>query len=226
MVSARLVLNRILVLPALILAAASALPANISINFDDSPLASDNNDPLLQFYNGGTTYLGKGPGPSLGVTFSLNAVEITNTNNLIGTFTQPGIAELNSMTAIQGEPLSFTMDVNGGFAGTMAFDYAAVQSAGTLYVYSGADGGGSVLDQIALTATSQSQGIFVADSVTFSGIAHSAVFTGGNQQLGIDDVVLQTTPEPSYRALTGIAFLCGTGIWLLRRSRAARASTH
>lgn len=192
----------------LLLIPGRASAANITLTFDEAALKNDNNDPILNFYNGGKTYLGIGPGPNYGVSFvDDNARVFTQTSRLIGTFTKPGIMQLYSDTAREGQGISTTMNVSGGFAGTIAFDYAAIDSAGMIQIYSGLNGKGTLLSTVKLPVTSpvDGPGTFVSDSATFSGVAHSAVFSGGNKQLGIDDFQFSSVPEPS----SGLMLLSG-----------------
>jgi hypothetical protein len=197
---------------------------SISITFDQQQLV--NNDPIEQFYNGGTTYRGVDPGPNLGVTFSINARVFTQTSGLTGTFTTPGIMELYSDTAREGETISATMNVLSGFTGGVAFDYAAIDQGGSISIYSGTDGQGNLLGSFNLPVTSPSTGpgIFVADAANFSGTAESVVFTGGNKQIAFDDLQLQlaSAPEPTTGSLLGIsaAVLWAAVCW---RHRARRA---
>src|SRR5205823_3944322 len=100
---------------------------------------------LLLFYDGGTTFLGIGGGPDLGVEFSLNARVRTKTSGLTGAFTKPGIMELKSDTAREGEGISAIMDVEGGFVSRVAFSFATIDAVGDLRVFSGFDGTGTVL---------------------------------------------------------------------------------
>lgn len=207
------------------LAAALALTAGkgyadqLSVTFDQPQLV--NNDPILQFYNGGTTFRGIGPGPSLGVSFTLNARVFTTTAGLAGTFTAPGILELYSDTAREGEPISFTMDIQQGLAGSLAFDYAAIDTAGSINFYSGLDGTGALLAGAALPLTSPitGPGTFVEDAAAFPGIAHSVVFDGGNKQLAIDDLTFTAAPEPSpLILLTSLLALAGASRLRTRRA--------
>ncbi len=182
----------------------------ISLTFDETKLATDSNDPILNFYNGGDTYLGIGPGPNLGVVFAnLNARVYTAAQT--GTYTAPGYMLLASDNGVAGEPLSTTMNVNGGFISSVVFDYAMIDAAGSLQIYSGLSGTGALLASADLPVTSStSTGVFVADSVLFSGIAHSVVFNGGNKQLAVDDILLNSVPEPPalYLVALGMACVC------------------
>lgn len=202
--------------------AGRASAGRIDLAFDQPAL--DNNDPIDNFYNGGFTYRGIGPGPNYGVSFDLNARVFTQTSGLIGTFTTPGIMELYSDTAREGEGISTVMNVAGGFITQVLFDYAAIDSAGSLQIYSGANGAGTLLTTLNLSVTSPvtGPGTFVADSVSFSGVAQSIVFSGGNKQLGIDDIQLTTVPEPSsWLMLLSGSGLCGAAA-AYRRSACSR----
>ncbi len=200
----------------------SARAGDITVSFDEPQLV--NNDPLLLFYDGGTTYRGIGGGPDYGVEFTLNARVFTQTTGLTGTFTPPGIAELYSDTAREGEGIAFTMNVESGFASSVSFDYATIDAAGEMKIYSGLDGTGTLLADVILPVTSPitGPGIFVADTVTFSGIANSIVFSGGNKQLAIDDVMLSTVPEPSSWHILAIGCLSYSLACLARRMRDPR----
>ena len=194
----------------------------ITVSFDEKQLV--NNDPMLQFYDGGKTFRGIGPGPNYGVTFTINARVFTSTSSLAGTFTKPGVMLLYSDTAREGEGISATMNVKPGFSSSLAFDYAAIDAAGDLKFYSGADGTGTLLKDAMLPVTSPQTGpgTFVADAVNFSGVAHSVVFTGGNKQLGFDDLTFATVPEPSAWHLLASGGLLYSLAHLARRMRDRR----
>jgi hypothetical protein len=176
---------------------ARARGGTIDITFDQSQLEHDNNDPILSFYAGGKTFMGIGPGPNLGVTFSVNARVFTQTDGLIG-FTTPGIMELFNDSLPQGAAISATMGVEPGFVSTIAFLYAAIDADGRLKVYSGPDGTGAVLADVSLPVTPVQNGhvLFVTQSVSISGIERSVVFAGGNKELAVDDLTLTSVPEP------------------------------
>jgi hypothetical protein len=198
-----------------------ASSASITVSFDEPQLV--NNDPILNFYNGGTTYRGIGGGPDYGIAFTLNARVFTQTSGLTGTFTPPGIAELYSDTAREGEGIAFTMDVYSGMSESLSFDFATIDAGGEMKFYSGLDGTGTLLQDVLLPVTSPitGPGVFVADSVSFPGVVHSIVFSGGNKQLAIDDLTLTTVPEPSSWLLLVLGGLMSLAA-PLARPRAAR----
>ena len=178
----------------------------ISLTFDEKQLANDSNDPILNFYNGGETFLGKGPGPTLGVVFADSNARVY-TNPQTGHYTPPGYMLLSSDNAAAGQPITTTMNVSAGFITGVSFDYALIGAAGSLQVFSGLDGTGTVLGTTDLPVTSSTgNGVFVADSVDFSGIAHSVVFDAGNMQLGVDDIVLNSVPEPPAASSRGTRY--------------------
>lgn len=193
-----------------------------SITFDEPQLVD--NDPLLQFYNGGTTFRGIGGGPNLGVSFTINA-RVRTVDSLVGDYTKPGFMELLSDTAREGEGISATMDATGGFMGGVQFSFATIDSEGRMRVYSGLDGTGSVLADMTLPITSPitGPGTFVADSLAFSGVAHSIVFDGGNKQLAIDDLTTTLVPEPPSWCLLVIGGVLFGLVCHLRRAQYPQA---
>jgi hypothetical protein len=192
------------------------------ITFDEPQLVD--NDPLLYFYSGGFTYRGIGGGPDLGVSFGLNARE-RKKKGLVGKYTRPGFMQLYSDTAREGEGISTHMDVAGGFTDGMHFSYAAIDAPGRLLIFGGIEGSGQLLANLLLPVTSPltGPGVFVADSVAFSGVAHSIVFKGGNKQIAFDDLATTSfvVPEPSSLHVLMIGGLCCMGLLLLARRRIA-----
>ena len=193
----------------------------IAVTFDESQLASDNNDPLLNFYNGGTTFRGVGPGPNLGVVFiDTNARLFTQAQT--GFYTPPGYMVLFSDTAREGEGISTIMNINAGIISTVFFDYATIDAAGSITVYSGLNGTGTALasELLPISSPASGPGVFVADSLPFSGVGSSIVFSGGNKQLAIDDIMMTSVPEPPAGHLLAIAI--AIGLLLARGFRPAK----
>jgi hypothetical protein len=194
----------------------------ISVTFDEPQLVD--NDPLLTFYDGGMTFRGITGGPNLGITFSLNARERTKTSSLVGTFTPPGIMQLFSDTAREGEGISAKMTVAGGFVSSATFFYAAIDAVGEISVFSGPSGTGTKLADVILPVTSPltGPGTFVAADVPFAGVAGSIVFGGGNKQFAVDDLTLTSIPEPPTWSLLAIGGLWCCAQCRRRRTEAAR----
>jgi len=150
-----------------------------------------NGEEVLSYYNSGTGSLGSGPGPSYGITFSPSFAAIASAPPY-------GPSEVGSLT---GPPA--TMDVSGGFAtGLFSFYYEGSNSSSSVTLWSGLNGTGAMLANIALTATPG----WTADGAVFAGTAMSVVFSGTGSFDEITDTGL-LLPEPSSLLLlcTGMA---------------------
>jgi hypothetical protein len=165
---------------------------------------------VLGYYNGGNGSLGTGPGPNLGITFTSDFVTVAQ-----GVFGPP----------FQGEELtstSGTMDVVpafGGTGGTFSFYYSNMGADGTVNLYSGLDGGGSLVATIPLPPN----GFGAASPLAGLPLPfESAVFTGDAGALVFDNMTFSppgvgpVTPEPSSISLLLIGLL---GVWLGSRMR-------
>lgn len=151
------------------------------------------------YYNGGYGSLGSGPGPNYGVTFSANGVAYIPNTPFINDPSPPTVLlDFNSGIG-PGQPISTTMDVSQGFSGELDFYYLAIGRDVTVKIWSGSDGAGTMLagQTFATTGTNLSNASFTVESMTFSGIAGSVVFTGGNDQLALDNIAFASVPEPS-----------------------------
>ena len=158
-------------------------------------------EPILNFYDGGYGGSGSGPGPDYGITFSGNSLAL-NSGNYANNPSPPGIAFFLDGT---GD----IMDVAGGFTTGFSFYYAAYVS-GSVSVWSGLDGGGVELANIDLPATTNAAYQWFPIGVSFSGTAMSVNFGGSANEIGFDNVTLGAStpgaPEPSTWAMMGLGF--------------------
>jgi hypothetical protein len=142
------------------------------------------------YYNGGLGSLGTGPGPNLGITFTNDFVTLAD-----GVFGPPLRAE--ELTAVSG-----TMDVAAGFSGPFSFYYKNSGLGGVVNLYSGLDGGGSLVGTLLLPTLSGFGATGLVQGVPFK----SAVFTGSANTLVFDNITLGgglVVPEPTSISLMG-----------------------
>jgi len=176
-----------------------------------------NNEPISDYYNGGFGGLGSGPGPNYGITFRQDSLALISgatggSGNFSGSPTMPTIAYF---LAGPGD----VMDVPAGFDTGFSFYYSAVVFPGTVSVYSGLDGAGSLLATLALPVTPPggspecSYGAYcpwVPIGVSFAGVAQSVVFTGTANYIGFDNITLgASVPTPGVPEPSTIALLSG-----------------
>lgn len=177
-----------------------------------------NGEPVNTYYNGGFGGLGTGPGPNYGITFSGPVVDGQNDaiayiprSGLLVNQPSPTVLLLASelSTIPGGTPISAYMNVSPGFTGSLGLYYAAIDTDASVQIFSGSDGTGTLLASMTLPFASQTTGIFNTSEidVSFSGVAHSAVFSGGNQQVAFADIRL-TIPEPASPVLLVIGGGC------------------
>jgi hypothetical protein len=149
---------------------------------------------VLGYYNGGNGSLGTGPGPSLGITFTNDFVTVDQ-----GVFGPPLRAE--ELTSTSG-----TMDILSGFSGDFSFYYTNSGPAGSVNLYSGVNGGGTLLDTFALLPSAGFNTAGAIEGLPFA----SVIFSGSANALVVDNITLGTglvIPEPSSISLLLIALL-------------------
>jgi hypothetical protein len=200
----------------------AALAGPIDLTFE----GLQNSEAILNYYAGGFGGSGSGPGPNYGITFGPDSLALISTNvGGGGNFSNnPSGTTIAYFVSGPGD----LMNVAGGFTTGFSFFYSAAGS-GSVDVYSGPDGTGTLLASLNLTQNytdvpCNGAGPFCGwdpIGVTFSGTAQSVLFSGTANEVGFDDITLgsstpgNVTPEPSSLLLLGTGLV--TGYCKLRR---------
>jgi hypothetical protein len=159
------------------------------LNFNDLQIGEE----VLGYYNGGFGSLGTGPGLNMGITFTADFVTVAQ-----GVFGPPLQAE--ELTSASG-----IMDVMPGFSGPFSFYYTNSGPDGIVNLYSGLDGGGSLVGTITLPTSATFMATGGIEALPFE----SAIFTGTPGALVFDNVTFGglVVPEPSSISLLLIGLL-------------------
>jgi hypothetical protein len=198
----------------------------------------EDNEQILNYFNGGLGGNGSGPGPSDGIVFGSDAMAIiADANGGSGNFANAPNGDTTTMYFLSGA--GDVMNVAAGFTTGFSFFYSAINLPGTVNVYSGLDDTGTLLASLTLPVTPEilpapDGGREVFDNwapvgVTFSGTAESVDFTGTANEIGFDEITLGSetpggtapTPEPSTLLSLGIGLIA---LLAFGRHKIARAS--
>jgi len=178
-------------------AGVNALASPFTLTF----VGLQNNEEVLNYYDGGTGSLGSGPGTNYGITFTPSFLAIAVT----GFGDSPDVGMLSGSSA--------TMNVPGGFTNVLSFYYEDFDGSGSVTLWSGLNGTGVELGDIALSAESS----WVPVKASLSGKdAMSAVFSGTTVEFGEITDVGPVLREPSSLLLVGTG-AAGLVAWLRRR---------
>ena len=219
-------MKKVLLLTAvLVLGSLAAQAGTITLTFE----GLQDQEQVLNYYNGGLGGNGSGPGPNYGITFGTDSLALISgccggTGNFSGAPTMPTI-----LFFLSGP--GDIMNVSAGFTTGFSFYYSAINAPGVVTVWSGLDATGTMLAQLNLPTTPSTPGVgpctygafcpWFPVGVTFSGTAMSVDFSGTANQIGFDDVTLGSgiptpgVPEPGTLVMFGSGALGLAG--LLRR---------
>jgi hypothetical protein len=171
----------------------SASASVISLTFE----GLQNVESINNYYNGGLGGSGSGPGPNYGITFSSDSLAvISGDDGGTGNFTG-ALAPSPHTIAFFLTGAGDTMNVASGFTTGFSFFYTSPFFSGTVNVFDGLDGSGSLLASLTLAMTTNTSGTtghpyddWHTAGVTFSGTAESVVFTGVANFIAFDNITL------------------------------------
>jgi PEP-CTERM motif len=188
-----------------------------------------NNEQVLNYYNGGLGGNGSGPGPNYGIVFGSDSLAIIS-EAAGGTGNFDGAPSMPTVLYFLSGP-GDVMNVAAGFTTGFSFFYSSPFATGSVTVYSGLNDTGTVLASLSLPSTPNGttfgppcSGLYnycpwIPVGVSFSGTAMSVDFSGTANFIAFDNVTLGSstpgTPEPGTLVMfgSGVVGLAG----LLRR---------
>ena len=223
---------------------ASTAQGGVLLDFENiAPYPNASDVQVLGFYNGGTSSIGS-TGANVGVQFSATGL-LKCLNSKVTTCSdtaRDGVGQANSRTgALHLAPIVSGPDIapfasqsatllslDAGFKTQLSFAYVSSEFGGSVAVYDGADGQGTLLGLINLAPNAlgcpdynATACPFQSATLLFGGTARSAVFTGYVGDISFDDVLLGVPEPASWAMLIGGFGLTGAA---LRRRRALAAA--
>ena len=187
----------------------SAIADTVVLNF--AGLNGNSEEQPLDYYNGGAGGLGSTGGTNYGISFGSDALACSGQpGGICNTAQIPGGAGANTLFFLTGP--GDIMNIAGGFTTGFSFYYSAANNPGSIGIWSGLDGTGTLLQTLALPVTGDGSGTagcfgtnfcpYTPIGVTFAGTAESVNFTGTANQIGFADITFGSStaggnvPEP------------------------------
>lgn len=180
---------------------------------------------VLDYYNGGFGGSGSGPGPNYGITFGADSLALIDADaGGNGNFAN----EPSPNTIAFFLTGSVIMNVPAGFGTGFSFYYSSIDYDGSVTVYDGPNGTGSVLANLSLPALGTTPGggdpngdfnRWAPVGVAFAGTAFSVNFGGAANFIGFDNITLESDVPVPPVPVPGTLLLLGTGVIALIGSR-------
>jgi len=162
------------------------------------------NEQILDYYNGGA-------GGNYGISFGADSLALIESGSG-GTGNQTNSPSGVTVAYFLSGP-GDVMNVAAGFDTGFSFYYAdQVGFTGSVSVYSGLDGTGSLLASLSLPSTPNPYNEWVPIGVSFDGMAQSVVFSGAANYIAFDNITLGAAmpggavPEPATWAMMLMGF--------------------
>lgn len=214
---------------ALLVGASTAYAAPMVLTFE----GLDDVEAVENFYNGGTSENGN-TGPNFGVTFSDNTLALIDED--AGGSGNFGGEPSPSTVLFFLTGASSIMNVAAGFDTGFSFFYSAITDPGSVSVFSGLNGTGTLLTSLFIPTTpfagqpdpTGEFSPFVPIGVTFDGVASSVSFAGVQNRIGFDNVTFgaataggggptSSVPAPGTLALLSLGLVGLLGAFMKRQ---------
>jgi hypothetical protein len=180
------------------------------------------NEPILNFYNGGDGANGSGPGPNYGITFEGQSLGIISDLSTIVTPAGPQTGTGDFSNAPSGVTTAYflsgsgvVMNVAAGFTTGFSVYYAAANTPGSISVYDGLNATGNILATLQLPVNGSNCGpatysCWTPVGVPFNGVAKSVDFSGAANFIAFDNITVgSVTPG----IIASMAQLASAGGW-------------
>jgi len=180
------------------------------------------NEPILNFYNGGDGANGSGPGPNYGITFEGQSLAIISDLSTIVTAAGPQTGTGDFSNAPSGVTTAYflsgsgvVMNVAAGFTTGFSVYYAAANTPGSISVYDGLNATGNILATLQLPVNGSNCGpatysCWTPVGVPFNEVAKSVDFSGAANFIAFDNITVgSVTPG----IIASMAQLASAGGW-------------